>query len=176
MVKLIKSFIRYEGFGYIAERKCHREPDGTISLVASLEVNLIPFAMDIEHKEFVIFRIVRDKRPSLFLWVYIGDKPENEKPLVFEKTRITAVNDLMMYTKWTTEPMDVSGNYPDDAICKAINRIQELSDEDMIKMLEAAHKRINETGGLQRWIREEESLLEAVNEEKKNQNGIMYMY
>lgn len=176
-MKLIKNFIQYDTDGYTAERKFAREANGSISLTASMGLNLIPFAMDVEHTEFIIFMIPRKEEANLYLWVYIGPEMNaHEKELVFQKNRITAVNDLMQYTKWTSEPMDVSGKYSDEIISKAVNVLQGWSDLEIWEALKAFEARLNETGGSNRWKKYDKDIQNGVKEAKKDLHGIMYMY
>ena len=176
-MKLIKSYIQYDGNGYTAERKFSQETNDTLSLTASIELTLVPFAMDIEHKEFIIFMIPRKEEANIYLWVYIGlEFDEQEKPAIYQKNRFTAVNDLMQYSKWIVEPMDVSGKYPGSIIRKALSKLQEWPDEEIWEALKAFETRLNDTGGSDHWKRDEEVILKTVNKAKQENKGIMYMY
>ena len=172
-MKCIKRFSRFEGDGFSEERKFERLPNRSIAFECKLETNLIPFAMDMEKKEFVIFMIKRQNNLSLFLWVSIID-PSNAD--MGEKIRLTVVNDLMRYIKWTTEPMDVSGKFPDEAINKALSVWEECSDSEIKEIIQKAAERLNEIGGYDKWIRDERELLKLAKQAKTEGDGLLYMY
>ena len=114
-MRIEKNYIRYAANGYTGERKISAEDKSVYLLQLGFETQLIPFAMDTDHNDFIIFMIERKEDVNLFVWVHLNDNGPKGK-----KVRITAVNELMQYTKWTDNPMDVSGKYPDDILVKAI--------------------------------------------------------
>lgn len=176
-MKLIKNYIQYDADGYSAERKIAFETDGAISLTATIGLKMIPFAMDAEHREFIIFMIPRKKEANMYLWVCINrDNDGLEKKLIYRKNRITAVNDLMQYSKWTDEPMDVSGHFSEEILAEAVSAIQTWPDVKIWEALKAFEERLNETGGSQRWKHYDEEIQKGVKEARKSNKGIMFMY
>ncbi len=169
-MKCIKRFSRFEGDGYSEERKFERLPDRSISFELKLETKMIPFAMDMEKNSFIIFLIKRHDNLSLFLWVYIDDSEKDEK------IRLTVVNDLMLYTKWTTEPMDVSGKFPDEAINKALSALEDCTDEELKTCIHKMRERVNDVGGYDAWIKDERELMKCVKQAKAEGKGLLYMY
>ena len=77
-MKCIKRFSRFEGDGYSEERKFERLPNRSIAFEFKFETNLIPFAMDMDKKEFVIFMIKRQDDLNLFLWVSLVDPNDTD--------------------------------------------------------------------------------------------------
>lgn len=170
MKKLIKNYIEYEIDGLSAERKFVQVEQGRIEVTLSLQSTLIPFAMDPERQEFIIFMIERREQPNLFIWVYLNG---NYKDKI---VRVTIINELMQFSKWTGEPMDVSGNFPNDIISEAINKLQSWP-ENMIKAdLLELNEWMNHGGGDPRWKDDEKIILRNARKARKENNGMMFMY
>lgn len=66
-MKVLKSYTQCDINGFTVERKFSQPDQIGINVSISLETKLIPFAMDSERKEFIIFMIERQEKPNLFI-------------------------------------------------------------------------------------------------------------
>lgn len=172
-MRIVKNYVRLEGDGFSAERKLEQDPSGVIWKVG-VETRLIPFAMDAEKKGFIIFMIPRKETVSLFLWVHLSEEKSSYPG--GKRIRLTAVNELMQYTKWTGEPMDVSGKYPEEVISQALTLLQAWPLEDAVNAFYSFNSRLNEIGGVDNWRKNEADILKNVIEAKRDYKGLMYMF
>lgn len=165
-----KNFICYIDNGIAAERKFTQFEKGEILFNQAFETKMVPFAMDAGHEEFIIFRIDREKEPGLYIWVYLQGEFKGKK------IRLTMVNELMLFSKWTGEPMDVSGIFPDDVITKAIQMLQTWTDKEIWAEMKELDRWMNEGGNSPMWVEDEAHILEDAETAKKEHNGLLYMY
>ena len=161
---------RPEKEGYRAEQRIRKTGNSTRCTLRQ-SFTLIPFAMDREREQFLIFMLPREKSLSVFLWVYFDEGEEPRK-----RIRITAVNDLMQYTKWTGEAMDVSGKYPDEIVNKSFSILTSHPCGELWSLFEEMTKTMDHIGGAQRWKPIEKEILDLTEEVKHEHDGIMYMY
>ena len=170
MKKISKSYTQYDLDGFSIERKFAQLDQSSFEVSLSWHSKLVPFAMDPERQEFIIFMIERQEQPNLFIWVYLNGNYKDKT------VRVTIINELMQYTKWTGEPMDVCGNFPDDIISEAINKLQSWP-EDMIKAeLLELNEWMNRGGGDPRWKEDEKIILRNARKARKENNGMMFLY
>ena len=170
MTNRTKVIGRRETDGYSVGRFYGRKTDNSLALELRLETTLIPFAMDLEHRSFLVFMIKRKRDLNIFLWVCLDDERSKEK------IRMTAVNDLMQYTKWSGEPMDCSGNYPEEVIAKALAILDNCSLSELRDAYDSMTEKMNEIGGYEYWRKDEKGILDTVKEAKLHNQGIVYMY
>ena len=156
--------------GYRVEQRIRKIGDLTRCSVKQ-SFTLIPFAMDTEREQFIIFMLPRKEELSVFLWVYIREEDDEEK-----RIRITAVNALMQYTKWTEEAMDVSGEYPDEIIGKALSFLAARPKSRLWSAFDEMEKDMDRIGGAQRWKPIEARILTFAENARAHSNGLMYMY
>ncbi len=177
-MNLIKNYIHYSADGYAAERKFCRETNGTITFTESMEIKMIPLAMDVDHKEFIIFKISRKKNPNLYLWVYLGREPHRiDKPSLWEKKRIINALEILRLPKWyTLDPIDVSGKYSDEIIHNAFIRLQEWSDEEIIVSLKEYGRWLNEDGASRHLNPDDRELSRVIKYAKENNKGILQFF
>lgn len=171
MKKISKSYTQYDLDGFSIERKFAQLDQSSFEVSLSWHSKLVPFAMDPERQEFIIFMIERREQPNLFIWVYLNGDFKGKT------IRLTIINELMQFTKWAGEPMDVNGNFPDDIISEAINILQSWP-EDMIKadLLELNEWMNHGGGGDPRWKEDEKVILRNARKARKENNGMMFMY
>ena len=155
--------------GYCVTRSINKTRNLTRCMV-KYNFSLVPFAMDLDRERFIIFMLPRKDELSVFLWVYFND--ENEK----KRIDITAVNELMLFTKWTGEAMDVSGKYPDKIIKYALSILTKYPFEELWNRYAEMTGKINQIGGAGTWKKDELDILKEVEKAKIAYNGIMYMY
>lgn len=170
MKKLVKSYTQYDFDGGSAERKFTQLDQGSIEVSLSWHSRLVPFAMDQEMKEFIIFMVERKEQPNLFIWVYLAGNYKGKT------VRVTMVNELMQFTKWTGEPMDVSGSFPSEVISEAISKLQSWQEEEIKTDLLELNEWMNRGGNDPRWKADEKILLSDVRIARKENNGLMPMY
>ena len=170
MKKLIKHYTQYDIDGFSAERKFVHLDQNSIEMSISFQSKLIPFAMDPERKEFLIFMIERKEQPNLFIWVYLGVNFKGKT------VRVTIINELMQFTKWTGEPMDVSGTFPSEIISAAITKLQSWSEQEIETEMLELNEWMNGGGGDPRWKDDEKAVLRDVRRAKKENNGMLFMY
>lgn len=170
MKKLVKSYTQYDFDGGSAERKFAQLDQGTIEMSLSWHSRLVPFAMDPERKEFIIFMIERKEDPNLFIWVYLDGNYKGKT------IRVTIVNELMQFTKWTGEPMDVSGSFPCEVIAEAISKLQSWPEEEIKAELLELNEWMNRGGSNPKWKEDERIILSDVRMAKEENNGLMPMY
>lgn len=162
-------------FDRLAEDGCRiqrsiRRDSNLIRCAVKYNFTFVPFAMDMEREDFIILMLPRKKELSVFVWVYLNEEDGQKR------VRITAVNDLMLYTKWTGEPMDVSGKYSDKTVKKAIAILSDYSNEQLWMMFEEMKEKMGSIGGAEAWKKSELELMKTVEEAKAYNNGAMYMY
>lgn len=169
-MKLIKSYTFVDADGIQAEKKFSQTDHDGVDIQFSLGTKLIPFAMDTEHQELIVFMISRPQKSNLFVWVYLLGNYHDKK------VRITNFLELAQYTKWSGEPMDVGGKYPEEVIVAAIQILQawtlEEAQAEYLELQEVLKHRAD--SNLLRSM--EESMLAEVKRAKKENGGIMYMY
>ena len=154
---------------FSSERKLTRLDNGEIRLEQSYMTTLTPFAMDTEHKDFVIFRLERGTQIGLFLWVYLPDDYDGKK------VRLTMINGLMLYTKWSGEPIDVSGDFPEEAVKTAIQVLEAWPHEAMLAELKEIGEELSKKRSVALWKELDDHLLEDVITAKTEYNGIIYV-
>lgn len=170
MKKISKSYTQYDLDGFSIERKYAQLDQSSFEVSLSWHSKLVPFAMDPERQEFIIFMIERREQPNLFIWVYLNGDFKGKT------IRLTIINELMQFTKWAGEPMDVNGNFPDEIISEAISKLQSWP-EDMIKAeLLELNEWMNGGGGDLRWKEDEKVILRNARKARKENNGMMFMY
>lgn len=170
MKKLIKHYTQYDLDGVSVERKFAQLDKSSIEMSLSWHSILTPFAMDPERKEFIIFMIERKEQPNLFIWVYLGGNFKGKT------VRVTIINELMQFTKWTGEPMDVSGTFPSEIISAAITKLQSWPEEEIKADLLELNEWMNGGGGEPRWKEDEKIILRDVRKAKKENKGMLFMY
>ena len=119
--------------------------------------------------------IPRKQGCSLYLWVYLGkEPPEGIEPSDMQKNQIMTVKDLFEIPKWTADLIDVSGKYSDSVIHKAISKLQEWTDEEVILAILDYKKRTNNIGP--NYLKTiEKDFIKGVEGAKKNNQGILYL-
>lgn len=154
------------------ERKMTRLDDGQIRLEQSYATTLTPFAMDAENEDFVIFRIDRGEKTGLYVWACLYDDDGWDGKTV----RITMANGLALYTKWTDQPMDVSGDFPEEAITTAIQVLKMWPHEAMLAALNEIGAELSKSRNGAIWQEAEREILEAIDTVKKEHKRLLYMY
>ena len=136
---------------------------------AELRTKFVPFAMDTEHKEFIVFRTDASHGLSLFLWVYLYE-PDNGRQIKF-----SAITELMNYTRWTGEAMDVCGEFPEDILQKAAVIGKKYSTADILDEFRKYQRFIKKARVqiLREW---EDEIMGNLIIAKEQYNGRMYMY
>ena len=170
MKKLVKSYTQYDLGGFSVERKFAQLDQNSIEMSLSWHSKLTPFAMDPERKEFVIFMIDRQEKPNLFIWVYLDGNYKGKT------ARVTIINELMQFTKWSGEPMDVSGSFPSEVISEAISKLQSWPEEEIKAELLELDEWMNRGGSDPKWKEDEKITLRNVRKARKENNGMLFMY
>ena len=170
MKKLIKHYTQYDLDGVSVERKFAQLDQNSIEMSLSWHSKLVPFAMDPERKEFVIFMIDRQEKPNLFIWVYLDGNYKGKT------VRVTIINELMQFTKWSGEPMDVSGSFPSEVISEAISKLQSWPEEEIKAELLELDEWMNRGGSDSKWKEDEKITLRNVRKARKENNGMLFMY
>ena len=117
--------------------------------------------MDMERQNLIIFIVERKEHPSLFVWVYLHGNFRDKT------VRITIINELMLYSKWTGEPMDVSGSFPPEMITEAISKLQNWPEDDIRTELLELNDWMNGAGGDPQWKDDEKAILRNARKAKK---------
>lgn len=123
--------------------------------------------MDVKREEFIIFLVHRGEAPGLYIWVRFGKLGPTSSGY-----RFTAIEDLMLYSKWTGEAMNVSGHFPAKIDNQAMSILLGLPDVEIVKALDAFEAQLKSDCGLNKY---EGDILPTVEWTKKNK-GIMRMF
>ena len=170
-MKQRRKFIKYDVDGYSVKRRFRREIDSSVTFKTGFQVKLIPFAMDVDHEFFVIFMVQRREAANLYIWVEFGRKGHTGS-----SCRFTTICELMKYSKWTFQSMDVSGHFPAKKVNKALEFLLELPDAEILERLEAFETYLKNIGGSEYWKKYDEIILQNVEKARKEYKGLLYMY
>lgn len=169
---IVKKYSQYEQDGYVEERKFEKS-GGKVEVTLQAKFVLEPFAMDKDKREFVIFRVDRKRDLDLFVWVFLYTRNDIKD---WKNVRITAVNELMQYTKWSGEPMEISGKYPDEIIDKAMGILEDCDDAELASCVERFKQDANAIGGYKHWAEDERILLSDIKKAKEEKTKLFLMY
>lgn len=170
MAAIVKEYTLRKEDGYSEERTFDIKKDGSIRFELTYKTRLIPFAMDENKEDFIVFMIEREEELNIFVWVELRDRDRDKV------VRLTAVNDLMIFSKFTDEPMDISGAYPDEAVHRALRILGDQPMEELFRAYKEMQEKINDIGGYDRWKETERALLHDVKRTRQEGTNAFYMY
>ena len=108
-----------------------------------MELNeLKPFAMDNDKESLVVFRLNRGENLDAFIFVYPPLDGERYEVIDRRYFRIGTYRELELYSKWTGEPLDVSGNFPEEIIEAAMQFISDLPSDVKRHALDAFNEQV----------------------------------
>ena len=98
--KLAKSYTQFDLDGISAERKFAQLDQNSIEMSLSWHSKIVPFAMDHERREFIIFMIERFMDLNPYIWVYYHGKVDGKT------VRITTFDALRQFAETGMIPLE----------------------------------------------------------------------